>query len=114
PGQGAQHAGMAAGLHREEKEFRRAFDHCAEILSPLLGLELPDGGPPAGAKREDAQRRLRETSLAQPALFAVEFALARLWISWGVVPSAMAGHSIGGLGAACPARAVAPGEGPRP
>jgi 3-oxoacyl-(acyl-carrier-protein) synthase/malonyl CoA-acyl carrier protein transacylase len=101
PGQGAQHAGMAAGLHREEKEFRRAFDPCAEILSPLLGLDLRDVVLAAGDKREDAQRRLRETSLAQPALFAVEFALARLWISWGVVPSAMAGHSIGELVAAC-------------
>jgi acyl transferase domain-containing protein len=101
PGQGAQHAGMAAGLHREEKEFRRTFDRCAEILSPLLGLDLRDVVLAAGDRREDAQRRLRETSLAQPALFAVEFALARLWISWGVVPSAMAGHSIGELVAAC-------------
>ena len=98
PGQGAQHAGMAAGLYREEKEFRRVFDRCAEILSPLLGLDLREVVLATG---DEADLRLRETTLAQPALFAVEYALARLWISWGVAPSAMAGHSIGELVAAC-------------
>ncbi len=101
PGQGAQHAGMAAGLYRDEGEFRRVLDRCAEILRPLLGLDLREVTFAAGAHREEAEGRLRETSLAQPALFAVEYALARLWISWGVSPSAMAGHSIGELVAAC-------------
>ena len=105
PGQGAQHAGMAAGLYRQESEFRRAFDRCAETLAPLLGLDLREV---VFATGEEADRRLRETSLAQPALFAVEYALARLWISWGVVPSAMAGHSIGELVAACLAGVMSP------
>jgi len=101
PGQGAQHAGMAAGLYREEREFKDAFDRCVEILAPRLGVDLREVVFAAAHRREEADRRLRETSLAQPALFAVEYALACLWISWGVVPSAMAGHSIGELVAAC-------------
>jgi len=95
PGQGAQHPGMAAALHRDEPAFREAFDRCSEILLPLLGLDL---GDPVFAGGEDpavAEERLRQTSLAQPALFSVEYALSRLWISWGIRPAAMAGHSVG-------------------
>src|SRR5262249_30818921 len=56
--------------------------------------------PPAGG-REDASRRLEDTALAQPALFLVEYAFARLWTSWGVPPAALLGHSAGELVAAC-------------
>jgi acyl transferase domain-containing protein len=95
PGQGAQHAGMAAGLHRHEPVFRRALDRCAETLRPLLDLDLREVIFPRDDSRSAAAERLRQTSLAQPALFAVEYSLAQLWISWGVHPVAMAGHSIG-------------------
>ncbi len=101
PGQGAQHAGMAAGLHREEPVFREALDRCAAILRPMIGLDVREPILASGERREEADARLRGTALAQPALFAVEYALARLWISWGVRPSAMAGHSIGEYVAAC-------------
>ncbi|MFP5284748.1 MAG: beta-ketoacyl synthase N-terminal-like domain-containing protein, partial [Thermoanaerobaculia bacterium] len=87
PGQGAQHAGMAAEVYAEEPVFREALDEALEILRPELELDL----------RED----LDETALAQPALFAVEHALARLWMSWGVKPEAMLGHSVGEYVAAC-------------
>src|SRR5262249_10095826 len=89
PGQGSQRADMASGLLAGEPVFREAFDRCASILKPLLDLDLSD----------DA--KLRHTALAQPALFAVEYATARLLTSWGVAPSAMAGHSIGEYVAAC-------------
>ncbi|HKY31331.1 MAG TPA: SDR family NAD(P)-dependent oxidoreductase, partial [Candidatus Polarisedimenticolia bacterium] len=95
PGQGAQHAGMAAGLHAHEPIFRQAFDRCAEILRPALGLDLQE----AVLRGED--EALQRTELAQPALFAVEWSLAALWGSWGVRPAAMAGHSIGEFVAAC-------------
>ncbi|HEX4498731.1 MAG TPA: beta-ketoacyl synthase N-terminal-like domain-containing protein [Thermoanaerobaculia bacterium] len=90
PGQGAQHAGMAAGLYEREPAFRAAIDACRQILEPL-GVDLKrllDGGD------------LAETDAVQPALFAVEYALAQTWIAWGVKPAAVLGHSLGELVAA--------------
>ncbi|MFP3938812.1 MAG: beta-ketoacyl synthase N-terminal-like domain-containing protein [Thermoanaerobaculia bacterium] len=91
PGQGSQHAGMARELHAHEPVFRRELDRAAEHLDPELRDLLldPDADGP------EAARRLEETRFAQPALFAVEHALARLWMEWGVRPRAMLGHSIG-------------------
>src|SRR5690606_19409385 len=93
--QGSQHPGMGAALYRAERVYREAFDACAEGLKLHLQLDLRDvviAGDGAA---------LEQTALAQPALFAVEYALARLWMSWGVSPVAMAGHSIGEYAAAC-------------
>jgi acyl transferase domain-containing protein/SAM-dependent methyltransferase len=97
PGQGAQQAGMAGNLYRREPAFRREIDACSEYLDFDL-RRLVD--PPPGSE-EEAAERLAGTAVAQPALFAVEYALARLWISWGVRPAAMLGHSLGELTAAC-------------
>jgi phthiocerol/phenolphthiocerol synthesis type-I polyketide synthase E len=105
-GQGAQHVGMGEGLYRHEPAFRAALDRCAEELRPHLGLDLRQVLYPADAELADAglggsdraaghARRLEQTSLAQPALFAVEYALATLWMEWGIAPRAMMGHSIG-------------------
>jgi phthiocerol/phenolphthiocerol synthesis type-I polyketide synthase E len=92
PGQGAQYAGMGAQAWRDEPVFREHLDHCAEILEPRLGLDLREllfGDDPA------ADEKLRETRLAQPAIFAVSYATAQLWRRWGLQPAAMVGHSIG-------------------
>jgi amino acid adenylation domain-containing protein/FkbM family methyltransferase len=94
PGQGAQHAGMAAELYAVEPVFREALDESCEILRPELGLDLREALYAGSAD-------LNATSLAQPALFAVEHALARLWTSWGVRPEALLGHSVGEYVAAC-------------
>jgi len=92
PGQGAQYPGMGAGLYRTEPRFASAFDDCCDLLEPQLGADpralIFDPG-------EAAAERLRHTALAQPALFAVEYALARLWEALGLRSSAMIGHSIG-------------------
>ncbi len=102
PGQGAQHVGMATELYAEEPVFRAALDECAEGLAPELGYDLRGLlYPPAGADLAEAAGRLRRTEVAQPALFAVEYALAQLWRSWGIEPRGMLGHSIGELVAAC-------------
>jgi acyl transferase domain-containing protein len=87
PGQGAQHAGMAAGLYETEPAFRKAFDACGPL--------------PLGAKEGNPLPNLDATEITQPALFAVEYALAKLWQSWGVQPAAFLGHSLGEYVAAC-------------
>ncbi|HSF41609.1 MAG TPA: amino acid adenylation domain-containing protein [Thermoanaerobaculia bacterium] len=92
PGQGAQYPGMGHDLDLREPVYRRELDRAAEIL----GYGLQDLLAP-GASAE----ALEDTAVAQPALFAVEHALARLWMSWGVHPEGMMGHSIGEYVAAC-------------
>ena len=97
PGQGAQHVGMARGLYAAEPAFRAAFDACAAAFRRELGCDL------AALVFDEAAdaAQLARTDLAQPALFAVEYAMAKLWESMGVVPDAMIGHSIGEYVAAC-------------
>src|SRR6185295_11874622 len=78
-----------------EPDFRAAIDRSAEVLKPLLGLDLRTllFPPPGGEAEADAQ--LARTCFTQPALFAVEHALARLWMARGVTPEALLGHSVG-------------------
>jgi acyl transferase domain-containing protein len=101
PGQGAQHVGMAAGLYRSEPVFAAELDACAAAFEPHLGLDIRSVVFAPPDDREAAERRLAETAFTQPALFAVEYALARLWMAWGVMPAAMIGHSLGEYVAAC-------------
>ena len=105
PGQGAQHAGMIGSLYDGEPELRRAVDHCAELLAPDLGFDVR-GLLVAGAGGE-AESRIAGTLAGQAALFTAEYALARLWLSWGVRPAAMIGHSLGEYTAACMSGALA-------
>jgi acyl transferase domain-containing protein/NADPH:quinone reductase-like Zn-dependent oxidoreductase len=114
-GQGAQYVGMACGLWEQEPVFREALQRCDELLRPHLdGLSLGAGSTPGAAGRSllgllypepgaeaEAERLLAQTAFTQPALFAVEFALARLWMSWGIRPTLVAGHSVGEYVAAC-------------
>jgi acyl transferase domain-containing protein len=94
-GQGSQHSGMGADLYRSEAVYREAIDRCAAFLEPHLGSDIRE--VIFAAKDEAA---INETRLAQPALFVTEYALASLWMSWGISPSAMLGHSIGEYAAA--------------
>jgi phthiocerol/phenolphthiocerol synthesis type-I polyketide synthase E len=99
PGQGSQYPGMARDLYEREQTFREEIDRCAELLKPESGRDLRSilFAEPAGAGGAE----LQQTAVAQPALFAVEYSLARLWMSWGIRPAAMIGHSIGEYVAAC-------------
>ncbi|HZD93147.1 MAG TPA: type I polyketide synthase, partial [Candidatus Sulfotelmatobacter sp.] len=101
PGQGAQQVNMGRGLYENEPTFAAQVDECAEVLRPLLGLDLRELLYPQAGHEEDASRQLKETFITQPALFVVEYALAQLWMQWGVAPKAMIGHSLGEYVAAC-------------
>lgn len=101
PGQGSQHPNMGREIYEKEPTFRKIVDRCAEILQPHLGLDLRKFLYPPAGSTDEAAVRITETALAQPAIFVVEYALAKLWMSWGVQPQAMLGHSVGEFVAAC-------------
>ncbi|HEX8189186.1 MAG TPA: type I polyketide synthase, partial [Pyrinomonadaceae bacterium] len=111
PGQGAQYVNMGAGLYRHEETFRAELDGCAEVLRGHLGFDLRDALYPAPGAEEEAGRRLAQTAVTQPALFAVEYALARVWLKWGVRPAALIGHSVGEYVAACLSGVFSPEDG---
>jgi phthiocerol/phenolphthiocerol synthesis type-I polyketide synthase E len=107
PGQGSQYPGMAHDLYDSEPLVKSVIDECCEALAPDLGLDLRRILFPDGAQRDSAAIQLRDTAMAQPALFVIEYALARLWLSWGVRPAAMIGHSVGEYVAAALADVIA-------
>lgn len=101
PGQGSQYVDMCRGLYESEPLFTETMNSCARVLRPEIGVDLLDMLYPGESDRDSAQERLTQTALTQPALFAVEYALAQVWMSWGVQPAAMIGHSLGEFVAAC-------------
>jgi len=100
-GQGAQYAGMGRGLYESEPFFRAALDRCAEIALPLL--DVPLLSLLFDSLSESGQ--IDQTAYTQVALFALEWALTQTWISWGVKPDYVLGHSFGEYVAACVAGA---------
>jgi amino acid adenylation domain-containing protein len=94
PGQGAQYLNMGLALYEHETVFRDAIDRCATLLTNYLDLDIrqllysPKTDP-------EAELRLKNTRYTQPALFVTEYALASLWMSWGIEPSVFCGHSVG-------------------
>ncbi len=101
PGQGAQYVNMGRDLYGQEAVFREAIDQCAEGLLPHLDFDLRSILYPGDTQLEAAEARIHQTAVTQPALFTVSYALASMWMAWGVVPQAMIGHSVGEFVAAC-------------
>jgi acyl transferase domain-containing protein/acyl carrier protein len=101
PGQGAQYVHMGRDLYEALPGFRREVDRCCELLAPELGFDLREVLYPDEAHVAEAESRLVQTAVTQPALFVIEYSLARQWMDWGVQPEVMIGHSIGEYVAAC-------------
>jgi len=100
-GQGSQYINMAADLYRSEPTFRKQLDKCFRILKQHAHPGLREIIYPDSRSHKQASKLLTQTAVTQPALFAIEYALAQLWMEWGVRPTAMTGHSIGEYVAAC-------------
>ena len=94
-GQGSQYAGMGQQLYATAPVFKEAIDTCAKYLEEYLDHSLQS------ILWGEHTALLDQTQYTQPALFALEYALARLWQSWGIAPTAVLGHSIGEYVAAC-------------
>ena len=95
PGQGSQYVNMGKELYAGEPVFRESIDRCCQLLEPELRLDLRKLIYPADGESHNATDKLKQTEIAQPAIFTIEYALAQLWMSWGIKPEAAIGHSIG-------------------
>jgi acyl transferase domain-containing protein len=96
-GQGAQYAGMGRRLYETEPVFRAVLGQAAAVLAPVLARPLLE----VLFQTDEFDATLSQTAYTQPALFTIEYALAQLWRSWGIIPSVVAGHSVGEYVAAC-------------
>ena len=100
-GQGTQYVNMGRELYQLEPVFREHFDLCCEAFRPYLEVDLREVIYPRDEALSGASGQLKQTYITQPALFTIEYALAKMWMSWGLRPSALIGHSIGEFVAAC-------------
>jgi malonyl CoA-acyl carrier protein transacylase len=94
-GQGSQYIGMGRQLYEQSPTFRTALEECDRLLRPYLEVPLLE------VIYAENTQLLHQTACTQPALFSIEYALAQLWRSWGIVPDAVMGHSVGEYAAAC-------------
>ncbi|GAB1858556.1 hypothetical protein MHTCC0001_33950 [Flavobacteriaceae bacterium MHTCC 0001] len=94
PGQGAQYLQMGKVLYEHEDTFKHAVDNCSELLKKDLRIDIREIIFPV-TNDDKAQKKLKDTKYTQPALFVIEYALAKLWMSWGIKPTVFCGHSIG-------------------
>ncbi len=89
-GQGAQYTGMGIELYSTHPLFKAEVDHCCRLLADFLPVSLAEV-----MFNSEKSHLLHQTQYNQPALFVLQYAMAKLWISWGIKPSAVIGHSVG-------------------
>ncbi|NEO71398.1 type I polyketide synthase [Moorena sp. SIO3H5] len=99
-GQGSQYVNMGRQLYEKAPTFRQALEKCNQILRPYLEHPLLEVLYPKNAQKSSFSV-IDQTAYTQPALFAIEYALAKLWESWGIKPDVVMGHSVGEYVAAC-------------
>lgn len=99
PGQGSQYLNMGLELYKSEKIFKEQIDLCSKLLEPYLGLDLRKIIYPVIGEEEKGL--INQTYIAQPAIFTIEYAMAKTLMKYGIMPKAMIGHSIGEYVAAC-------------
>ncbi|OYV04753.1 MAG: hypothetical protein CFE26_15195, partial [Verrucomicrobiales bacterium VVV1] len=95
PGQGSQYVNMGREIYESELVFKDAVDECAALFRPHLGRDIRETLYPNAAQLEAAEKDIHLTALTQPCIFIAEYALAKLWMSWGITPALLIGHSIG-------------------
>jgi amino acid adenylation domain-containing protein len=100
-GQGSQYVNMGIDLYRTEPIFRQEMDRCFEILKPLMGYDIKEILYPPATCHLHLSPDINHTEVAQPLIFTIEYALAKLLIRWGIKPQAMIGYSFGEYIAAC-------------
>lgn len=100
-GQGSQYVSMCEEIYNTEPVFKKEADYCFGIINPLLGIDLADVLFPNPEGVLAAKELINQTRITQPALFVIEYSLAKLMESWEIIPQAMVGHSIGEYVAAC-------------
>ena len=114
PGQGSQYVNMGLDIYKREPLFREEMDRCFEILKSLMGNHIKEVLYPfLDCNRSNKSYRtniIDQTEITQPVIFIIEYALAKLLMSWGIKPNAMIGHSIGEYTAACIAGVFSPGD----
>ncbi|MDC7777729.1 non-ribosomal peptide synthetase/type I polyketide synthase [Bacillus cereus] len=100
-GQGSQYINMGRDLYENEPVFREHVDQGLALLSNWLDIDMKNILYPTKETEDKATEQLNRTSMTQPLLFTIEYALAKLLMNWGVYPRVMFGHSIGEFVAAC-------------
>ena len=101
PAHGSEHIGMSKDLYAHFPCYREVFDYCADYLLDYLDVDLHHLISPPHGQEEQLREKIKETYIVQPALFTVEYSLARFLIDLGVYPSSMLGYSVGEFTAAC-------------
>ncbi|MEO1399829.1 MAG: type I polyketide synthase, partial [Cyanobacteria bacterium J06635_1] len=102
-GQGSQYVQMGRDLFKTNLIFRESLERCDRILTPHLGLSLLSLLYPSDGDQnsQETEQTLQQTAFAQPAIFALEYALYQVWRAWDITPDIVLGHSVGEYVAAC-------------